>query len=133
MDPNANPKWVQAEGVTLCRLLYPLCEQFGCFPALTGGLLYKDGPRKDCDILFYRKRDVPVVDVEGLFKAAEAVGLKYVRGGGWCVKALWMGKSVDCFFPESPGDQAHTSESAHTIATELAASLLANSLESEIA
>jgi hypothetical protein len=95
--------WTTAEAVELCRLLYPICAALGCYPALTGGLLYKDGPRKDCDILFYRNRQAPVIDTEKLFNSLHATGLRFVSGTGWCIKATWRGKPVDCFFPEHDG------------------------------
>lgn len=50
--------WTQEEAIQLCRLLEALAPTFGCHVALTGGCLYKDGERKDCDILLYRIRQV---------------------------------------------------------------------------
>lgn len=93
--------WTQQQAVNLCIVVEAVCPPFGCHVALTGGTLYRPTePRKDCDILFYRIRQVKKVDVDGLFKALEVVGLKKVSGFGWCHKAEYEGKQVDCFFPE---------------------------------
>ena len=93
--------WTQEAAVELCRRVESVCPEFGCHVALTGGLLYKYGPRKDCDLLFYRIRQVPEINGEGLWPALEAIGLKKVGGFGWCHKAEFDGKPVDCFMPES--------------------------------
>jgi hypothetical protein len=93
--------WTQKEAIALCHKVELVCPAYGCHVALTGGTLYKDGPRKDCDLLFYRIRQVEVVDTEGLFTALEELlGLKKVSGFGWCHKAEYQGKNLDCFFPE---------------------------------
>lgn len=94
--------WTQKDAVALARAVEAICPAFGCHVALTGGTLYKDGKRKDCDLLFYRIRQTPNIDGEGLWKAlAEEVGLVKLKGFGWCYKAKYHGKPVDCFFPEA--------------------------------
>ena len=45
---------VQNDAITLCKILHEKLSVHGYYPALTGGLLYKDGPRKDIDIIIYR-------------------------------------------------------------------------------
>lgn len=97
--------WTQAEAVALCREVEAIAPEFGCHVALTGGLLYKDGPRKDADLLFYRIRQVAQVDVDGLFSALGGIGLNKTGGFGWCHKALFNEKPVDCFFPEEAGGE----------------------------
>jgi hypothetical protein len=47
--------WDREQAIELCRRLNPIAMRFGCHVALTGGLLYKDGKRKDCDIVVYRR------------------------------------------------------------------------------
>lgn len=47
--------WTTQEAIELCRKVEPIVTRFGCHIALTGGLLYKDGPRKDCDLIVYRE------------------------------------------------------------------------------
>jgi len=94
------PKWTQAESIELCKLIEQVCPNYGCHVALTGGLLYKEGERKDCDLLFYRIRQVEQIDYEGLWETLAEIGFNKVSGFGWCYKAIYKGKNVDCFFPE---------------------------------
>lgn len=52
-------KWELSEALALCTAIHNIPSQkFNCHPALTGGLLYKTGPRKDCDIVIYQRGDV---------------------------------------------------------------------------
>lgn len=92
--------WTQAEAIELCTRIEVTCPLYGCHVALTGGLLYKTGPRKDCDLLFYRIRQVKKIDMPGLWKSLAALGVEKCRGFGWCYKATYQGKTIDCFFPE---------------------------------
>lgn len=93
-------KWTQAEAIELCKKVEAICPAFGCRVALTGGLLYKDGPRKDCDILFYRIRQIAEINFTGLWPALEVIGLHLKSGFGWCYKGEYQGKSIDMFSPE---------------------------------
>ena len=97
--------WNANEAIGLCHTIEQVCPQFGAHVALTGGLLYKSGPRKDADILFYRIRQIPEIDVDGLFAALETIGIKKVSGFGWCHKAIYNGKNIDFFFPEGDGGE----------------------------
>jgi hypothetical protein len=94
------PKWIRIEGVELAREVEAVCVPYGCHVALTGGVLYKDGPRKDCDLIFYRVRQVKQINMAGLWEALKTIGLERLGGNGWCHKAVYQGKSVDCLFPE---------------------------------
>lgn len=96
-------KWTQSQAIKLCTLIEMLCPKFGCHVALTGGLLYKDGERKDCDILFYRIRQVEEIDMDGLWDALATVGVTKKSGFGWCYKLEFAGLPVDSFFPEEQG------------------------------
>ena len=97
-----SPTWTQAEAIELCRQIEAVCPAFGCHVALTGGLLYKEGSRKDADILFYRIRQVPEIDEDGLLQALGKIGLDLTTEHGWVQKAFWKGKAVDLFFPDRP-------------------------------
>lgn len=100
--------WTQAQAIDLARLIEDVCPKFGCHVALTGGLLYKDGLRKDADFLFYRIRQVDEIDKDGLFEALFAIGVKVTGGFGWCHKAEWRGQPIDFFFPDEDGEYPPT-------------------------
>lgn len=93
--------------MTLCKQLYPLLSTVGLFPALTGGLLYKDGDRKDIDIVIFRHRqDVDSFElndaiVEVCLKACHVEVIKHC---GFVTKATWCGFDVDLFNPETAMD-----------------------------
>lgn len=95
--------WTLDLAVALCKALEEIAPKFGAHVALTGGTLYKEGPRKDVDILFYRIRQVPVIDVAGLMEAIKAVGVRPAADHGWCYKATFNGMPIDFFFPEREG------------------------------
>lgn len=97
--------WTLTEAVSVCRAVEAICPPFGCHVALTGGTLYKDGSRKDLDLLFYRIRQEPEIDQDGLWAALETIGITKLRGFGWCFKAELNGKPIDCFFPEAPSGE----------------------------
>lgn len=100
---NAAPtekKWTAAEAVALCRVMEGVAPKFGAHIALTGGCLYKDGERKDADIMIYRIRQVAEIDVAGLFSAFERIGVNVKSGFGFVFKAEFEGKAIDLFFPE---------------------------------
>lgn len=99
MEPK--PKWTRQEAVNLCVLIESICVEYGCHVALTGGTLYKHGERKDCDVLFYRIRQIPEINIDGLFAALRDAGIDRVSGQGWCHKAIYQGKGIDMFFPEA--------------------------------
>lgn len=92
--------WTQDKAIELCRILEDVAPRFGAHVALTGGCLYKDGARKDADIMFYRVRQKPTIDKAGLFGALETLGMEKPTGFGWVHKSKWRGLSVDMFFPE---------------------------------
>lgn len=100
-----NMRWTHEQAIELCKILESVAPQHGAHVALTGGLLYKDGPRKDCDVLLYRirQRKEPV-DFEELFKDLEVHGIKLSADYGWCKKAKWNGRPFDMFDPESEGE-----------------------------
>lgn len=105
-------QWTQAEGIALCRQIEGISPRFGLHVALTGGLLYKDGQRKDADILLYRIRQLQA-DFDGLFAELDTqLGVSLIDDFGWCKKAEWRGKRVDFFDPEASGEypQAETFE-----------------------
>ncbi len=102
--------WTRDEAIEMCRAIEAVAPRFGCHVALTGGLLYKEGPRKDCDIVMYRIRQEEAIDGTGLMKALSTIGMmnepdaewdSSADDGHWVMKAMWHGKRVDIFFPEA--------------------------------
>jgi hypothetical protein len=88
-------------GQELCKILYKnLGGNF--FPALTGGVLYKEGERKDIDIVIYRHRQntasFEMVEIESKLTASGLTDLKYF---GFVTKAKWNGENIDLFNPET--------------------------------
>lgn len=86
----------------LCKVLYEKLEPAGYYPALTGGLLYKDGNRKDIDVIIYRNRQkvksFEAVDLTGVLSE---VGVTITGSFGFVTKAEWKGIVVDIFNPET--------------------------------
>lgn len=92
--------WTLSSAAEFCRMVEGSCPQYGCHVALTGGSLYKDGERKDCDILFYRIRQATHIDIDGLKIALSSLGIEFGEAYGWVHKASYLGQSIDMFFPE---------------------------------
>lgn len=107
--------WTRDLALELCRELERVAPPHGAHVGLTGGLLYKDGPRKDCDIIVYRIRQVEKIDECALFTAFAGVGVNKTSGFGWCHKAEWNGLPIDFFFPEEPGEYDGFDEESHVI------------------
>lgn len=91
--------WTREEAVELCTAIEAVAPEFGAHVALTGGLLYKTGERKDADIMFYRIRQSSI-DESGLFEALQGLGIELTERFGWVQKAVFRGKNIDFFFPE---------------------------------
>lgn len=95
--------WTLDEALEFIRQVECVAPEAGCHVALTGGVLYKLGPRKDLDLLFYRIRQVEKVDTDVLWRALAKVGIARITDADtWCVKAKYGAKNIDCFFPEAP-------------------------------
>lgn len=103
--------WNLAEAVELCRQIESFCPDYGYHVALTGGSLYKDGERKDVDIMFYTIRQRGDQNNEGLMEHLESIGAQILYGHefgtAWVTKAKYFGKSIDFFFPEVPKGEYH--------------------------
>lgn len=97
--------WTQQEAINMCVLIEQVIPAHGAHIALTGGSLYKTGPRKDADVLFYRIRQWKRIEMQEMWEALEKIGFVKLSGFGWCYKATFNGKPVDCFFPESARDE----------------------------
>ncbi len=103
--------WTQQEAIALCVKIEAICPKFGCHVALTGGCLY-GGTRKDLDIIFYRIRQAPRIDDEGLFDALAKLDIFKDGGFGFCVKAVYGERRIDFLFPEELSGEYLTEEGA---------------------
>lgn len=99
--------WNLEQAVELVRKIEDVAPLAGCHVALTGGCLYKDGERKDLDILFYRIRQAPEVNIDILCLQLLQLGLSEIKGSGWIYKAKFNGKDIDMFFPEEIGNEEY--------------------------
>ena len=114
----ANEFWTQDEVIRLCIELEKIAPKYGAHVALTGGLLYKSGRRKDADILLYRIRQAPEIEIDDMFAGFEDAGVVKTGGFGWCHKAEWNGKKIDFFFPEEIGEYPGFSSQIHELEME---------------
>jgi hypothetical protein len=95
--------WTLEEALPLFKAVEEICPLYGYHVALTGGVLYKDGPRKDLDMLFYAIRQDFPKDPDILLAALREFGFTLGTKHGWVTKSLWKGMPVDLFFPEWVG------------------------------
>ena len=101
-------EWTLQDGIDLCTAIQNLpSEMFHCHPALTGGLLYKQPPRKDCDIVIYQRGDTggerQPINWLGLWTALQDIDLWLIHDFGYVKKCRYKGKSVDIFDPTQEG------------------------------
>ena len=90
------------EAEKLCRKMYDELSPEGYYPALTGGLLYKDGPRKDIDIVVFRNRQKHLsFEMLDIKNELEDMGFYDIIFYGFVTKARYDGLVVDLFNPES--------------------------------
>ena len=97
--------WDLQNAVTLCKEIEAVAPKFGYHVALTGGCLYKEGERKDLDLVFY-KHGTP--DIPGLLLALSGLGIAYAKGSGWKYVGYFCAdrsKQVDLLFPEERKNQ----------------------------
>ena len=99
---NRKTRWTLKLARDLCKRLELVVPNYGAHVALTGGVLYREGPRKDCDIVLYRHggRQLPI-DREGLLAVFKLAGMVSVRTDGRVWKMLWDGRQVDFLFHDT--------------------------------
>lgn len=95
--------WTLDEAVELARRIEIVAPLAGAHIGLTGGCLYKSGPRKDLDFLVYRIRQRKEIDRKKFFAFLEAIDIHIEHDYGFVVKAVMAGARIDFLFPESPG------------------------------
>ncbi len=100
-----------SDGQKICKLIYETIGDCGFYPALTGGVLYKNGNRKDVDIVIFRNRqDVnafEIIDLEGVLTD---VGFYDFNHYGFVTKCKYNGIDVDLFNPETISDDNYGDE-----------------------
>lgn len=100
--------WILEEARDLCKAIQAVSPAYHAHPALTGGLLYKDGPRKDCDIVIYQRGDTngvrSPIDWVALWAAFDKIGLTLIHDYGYVKKCQYKGKPVDIFDPTRDSD-----------------------------
>lgn len=98
-------QWTQTDAVKLATEIEKICPLAGYHIGLTGGLLYKEGERKDCDFIFYQIRNspqenAPGADKELLLKLLVRTGIEIKNDHGFVVKCKYDFKDLDLLFPE---------------------------------
>lgn len=94
--------------IELCKLLESLSEETNAHPALSGGTLYKEGERKDIDIVLFlhnlpeNHKVLPYInDITGVY-FDKIEGLSFSKQ---CtervVKGTYKGYDIDFIYPES--------------------------------
>lgn len=68
-------KWTQEEALDFCYVLEQTIAQLGMHIGLTGGCLYKDGPRKDVDVILYRHHGAELASYEQFLTALSEQGI----------------------------------------------------------
>ena len=90
----------------LAVLIEEVAVRAGMHVALTGGQLYKDGPRKDIDFVLYHASgwDGEVAkheaQVEVVFELLTAEGFSNFRNYGRVTKCTYEGIDIDFLYPE---------------------------------
>lgn len=93
----------QTDGIVLCQQLNKFLDK-KYFVALTGGVLFQRGLRKDIDIIIYRNRATMPFEVEQLGITLQAFGFTNIRYYGFVTKCEWGGHDVDILHPESTSE-----------------------------
>lgn len=96
------------DGVDFCREVNEELESQGLkgHVALSGGCLYKDGDRKDIDIIIYRpgSTDKAPIDQRELFNIWLKLRCMPIRFFGRVTKMKWQGHHIDVIQPEYDGE-----------------------------
>ena len=89
------------KAVYQCAQLEKISTKYAFHIGLTGGCLYKNFNRKDCDIILYRIRQNHNPDLGGFFKELVSYGWSMEKHHGWVQKMKSpAGDDFDFFYPE---------------------------------
>lgn len=86
--------WTQERALAGCRELEPIIASMGMHIGLTGGCLYKHGPRKDMDIILYRHHGAELPTFEHFCNALEHQHIPVRAVHHNVIKCEWM-RSTD--------------------------------------
>lgn len=105
-----------SNAIRICTVLYKLLEPYHVFPALTGGTLYKQGLRKDIDIILYKGSNGGELDGKTLLHnhvpqivnhvtTLEEVlvnnGFRFIADYGRVIKCVYNDTDIDLIMPEA--------------------------------
>jgi hypothetical protein len=90
---------INEKAIELCKQLYYVLEKRGVYPALTGGTLYKNGERKDIDIVLYRAESGNPLDVNDVWDDLCSIGMFIAFNYDRVAKCTWQGIDIDLIFP----------------------------------
>ena len=94
-------RWFQFQAIEFCKQIETYASSCNFHIALTGGCLYKEGVRKDCDIIVYSVRQESPNINTFLDVLEDNKICTFVKRGGWHNKAMLdNGRSVDFLYPE---------------------------------
>lgn len=106
-----------SNAIRICTVLYKLLEPYHVFPALTGGTLYKQGIRKDLDIILYKGSsggelygrtllniNKPLFNKipKELSEILSGHGFTDLTDYGRVIKCKYEGTYIDLIMPEAP-------------------------------
>jgi len=90
--------------IELCTKLYKELKHLGVFPALTGGTLYKEGNRKDIDIIIYAKEENTCnLGSDNLAYYLARTGITEIKDFGMVMKAKYNDQYIDLIQPQFEG------------------------------
>lgn len=94
--------WTFENAKSVVQLAEIAASKVGAHVALTGGVLYKTGPRKDLDLVFYPDGTVVNFSREEVLQELKSHDFEILLDKGRVVKAFFPGGpgKIDLFFPE---------------------------------
>lgn len=108
----------QAQALHLCFNTQKRLQHLKVFVGLTGGCLYKEGNRKDVDLIIYGKNSdkentnpVDVVDIrDQIIDTLEEAGWYFDYHNTWLSQARYEDVDVDLFFMQRVEDKNFTGD-----------------------
>lgn len=116
--------WTDGEYIRLRRLIEEIAPNYGCHVALNGGLIHKEDEEwADRDLIIYPIHEVSDVDLGGLFRELERIGVSLVGSPPdlyrFVIKASWDGRPIDFLFPEVPSDNPPEVDETEAVAEDI--------------